>query len=128
MAMLNPTESWSPATMTNTGNATPWSGTHRTSGDVGMRLYKTTVTSINRQVVKSTGNVSKAQGILGGSMDYPESQLNDTERAILEFNRGGYEVEPEDNVLIESGILDDLLTEIKQKPPIEDWERYLDEL
>lgn len=34
----------------------------------------------------------------------------------------------EDEALVESGILDDLLAEIKTQPPIEDWERYLDEL
>jgi hypothetical protein len=40
----------------------------------------------------------------------------------------GYEEEPEDDILVDSGILPQLIAQARREPPSLDWERDLDEL
>jgi hypothetical protein len=40
----------------------------------------------------------------------------------------GYEEEPEDDILVSSGILPQLIAQARSEPPSLDWERDLDEL
>ena len=40
----------------------------------------------------------------------------------------GYEEEPEDDILVNSGILPQLIAQARREPPSLDWERDLDEL
>ena len=56
------------------------------------------------------------------------NSLTPEEVAILTENIRQDEFEPEDQMLAESGVLDRLLEEAIDKPPIIDWKRHLDEL
>jgi hypothetical protein len=51
-----------------------------------------------------------------------------SEELLIYDNLQNREIEPEDFILVTSGILPKLIAQARQEPPSDDWERVLDEL
>jgi hypothetical protein len=91
----------------------------------GLQFWQPSATSISQQ----STSPSQVTGTRAPHMSTATTQsMSDFRLMLVIENYAHQELEPEEEWLVSSGTLRDLLAEAGEQAPTEDWERMLDEL
>lgn len=94
---------------------------------------------LNESFLLVTDHLKSRMSISEDQMDSPPLQhgqpclwasrpLTAEEERLCQYNQLDHEEEPEDAVLVASGVLEELLSQAKREPPSQDWESHLEGL